>query len=183
MPTTIPSELSCLSSPPEGVWVWVRTRVRVCGLPSLQSTFCPARVDLCLAAEQICQDGLVCILGGVRLHTWPQPSQISADCRHDVGDRASTYLSRGDLSTVCISFNFTLWSLQILSALLSGFSPHGFVSYSTCSDSCTVQRYVHWAVVTYEREDLNQGGCAAACSSHGKWTRGSQVFLIHYDFI
>lgn len=58
----------------ERMRAWVCAAVHVCGLPSIQSTFCPARVDLCLAAEQICQDCLVYIPKPERLHTWSQPS-------------------------------------------------------------------------------------------------------------
>lgn len=71
---TVPSELSWLPSPLVCVRVWVCAAVHVCGLPSIRSTFCPARVDLCLAAEQICQDCLVYIPKPERLHTWSQPS-------------------------------------------------------------------------------------------------------------
>lgn len=104
----------------------------------------------------------------------------------DFWDRASAYLScpvvtcwppaPWSLSAYC--FNpLSALSLHIPSSLRPGVGAQGFVSYSTCSDSCTIQRCMRWAARVGVAD-------AAACSSRGYMNPvAPQVLLIHEDFI
>lgn len=86
------------------------------------------------------------------LHLAPAISESSAD---SLQDQASTYLSCDDLLRPCRVPTYSLYLLyglfrfSLFSSDLSGFSPQRSVLPSTCSDGCTIQHYMHWAVVTY----------------------------------
>lgn len=194
MQTSIPSALSCLSSPPEGVCacLCVRVVVHVCGLPSIQSTFCPARVDLCLAAEQICQSRLVYIPGRERLHTWPQPSvkaQLppgrTSGTKHQltcpVGicwPQAPSRLSACSLHSLSALFRFSLLSFLAL-VLKDLFHTQRAQTVAQFSITCTelwppikegIGIRVHVLMLLHTIVMVNEPS-------------GSQVFLIHEEHL
>lgn len=145
-------ELSCFSSPPEGVGPSFR--------PSVLHPLCPVRVVLCLAANQICNKWLMyipeveCLSS---LDSWPEPSVMpqldpGGTLKHQLTCPIVTHLPQAcfipslfhfPTYSVTQLFSSYIYSQLVFNTTLSGSTPEGFVLHSTCSDS-----YMHRSMVS-----------------------------------
>lgn len=139
-------ELSCFSSPAEGVGPFS------IHLSLIPSTLCPVRVVLCLAANQICNKWLMYIPEAgclSSLDTWPEPSVMpqldpGGTLKHQLTCPIVTHLPQAcfipslfHFSTYSVTqlFSSYIYSQLVFNTTLSGSTPEGFVLHSTCSDS------------------------------------------------